>query len=317
MQTTPRRANTMTNPLNTAYLEVGSRHNESTMLQDKHGNQIKCEYIAYLRVSTDEQEIDNQRMQIENLIRSKGLNPECVRKGGDVLWVQDDGLSATKFPELIKRENGKMVWNWIRKGEVKMVFAYAVDRMFRRQGAGHYFADECKKHGTQVITAQTVDGIESDVGYMMWSFCLLQSEMEILTLKKRTTAGMDTRRKQGRPTTSATWGWDIQTAHDDNGEVLRDLDDKAVMRVVPNWQETSIIEWINDRVSDGWSFNKCATKLNGISLRGKTGGKWRSSSISKMLKSKQHEELINFERPSRMASWPFTSLRNKQVIEFD
>ena len=307
----------MTNPLNTAYLEIGSRQNENAMLHDKHGNQIKCEYIAYLRVSTDEQDIENQKAKVESLIRNKGLNPECVRKGGDVLWVMDEGVSATKFPEFIDRENGKSVWNWIRKGEVKMVFSFSVDRMFRRQGQGHYFADECRKYETQIITGETPNGIEDEVGYMSWSFVLMRSEMEILTLKKRTKAGMDSRRKQHKPTTSATWGWDIQTAIDEDGNIQLDRDEKPIKRVVPNWQEVSIIDWINDRVSEGWSFNKCASKLNSIDLRGKTGGKWRSSSISKMLKAKQHEELINFERPSRMASWPFTSLRKKQVIEFD
>ena len=62
---------------------------------------------GYLRVSTDKQDCDNQKIGVEALAKKLGLPIES--------WIVDDGVSGTKEPE--KRKLGKLLRK-IRTGDV-------------------------------------------------------------------------------------------------------------------------------------------------------------------------------------------------------
>ena len=68
---------------------------------------------GYLRVSTDGQDCDNQKIGVEDLARTRGLSIEN--------WIIDDGVSGTKEPktrlERQGKENQEIVKTRDRKGE--------------------------------------------------------------------------------------------------------------------------------------------------------------------------------------------------------
>lgn len=54
---------------------------------------------GYLRVSTDKQDCENQKIGVEELARTRGFSIKN--------WIVDDGVSGTKEPE--KRQLGKLL----------------------------------------------------------------------------------------------------------------------------------------------------------------------------------------------------------------
>ena len=75
---------------------------------------------GYLRVSTDKQDCDNQKIGVEDLARTRGLPIES--------WIIDDGVSGTKEPE--KRKLGKLLKR-IKSGDV--IICSELSRLGRRR----------------------------------------------------------------------------------------------------------------------------------------------------------------------------------------
>ena len=100
---------------------------------------------GYLRVSTDKQDCENQKIGVENMARSRGLEIEK--------WIVDDGVSGTKEPE--KRKLGKLLRK-IRTGDV--IICSELSRLGRKLFMVISILEHCMKVGAKVLTVK--DGYE-------------------------------------------------------------------------------------------------------------------------------------------------------------
>ena len=263
--------------------------------------------IAYIRVSTKQQDEAMQRAFIETQLKLAKIPL------ADVQFFEEK-VSASKKERLQSREEGKKLMALLESGVVKRIFVYKLDRLLRSQRAAHAFVATCQEFGTDVISMDTPSGLLTDEGFLLYSINFMMAEMEVRRLAKRTSDGMAQTRKSGGVTTHAVFGWDVMEVIDADGKPLIGANDKVVKKLVPNWQEYAVLMWIDEQLQKGVSFNKIAKMLNDIGLKGKKGGKWQAQSVKRAVNAKQHQEIVNFTPPKRMAKWPFADLRKKQQM---
>ena len=100
---------------------------------------------GYLRVSTDKQDCDNQKIGVEALAAKLGLPIES--------WIVDNGVSGTKEPE--KRQLGKLLKK-IKSGDV--IICSELSRLGRKLFMVISILEHCMKVGAKVLTVK--DGYE-------------------------------------------------------------------------------------------------------------------------------------------------------------
>jgi DNA invertase Pin-like site-specific DNA recombinase len=288
------------------WLNASHEHEPLDMVSTNHeGMPFKAKQeieAVYLRVSTDDQDTDLQRQYIMGQLSANNVNMDNV-----VWFEEEDGVSASKNPTLQTRPQGSKLHDEVSRGNVKRIWCYKLDRLFRSQWAAHHFIGICQEKQTDVFSSDSPQGVLSEVGFMMYSVNFMMAELEVKRLAKRTSDGMKAKRAKGGATTHSVWGWDVAEYLDENGNKYTE--------VTPNWQEQAVIVHIRKALSDGKSMSSIAKKFNNLGLKGKRGGKWTASSIKRCLSAKQHEEITRFEAPKRMMKWPFSALRTKQEKE--
>ena len=100
---------------------------------------------GYLRVSTDKQDCENQKIGVEELAKKQGVPIES--------WIIDDGVSGIKEPE--KRKLGKLLKR-IKSGDV--IICSELSRLGRRLFMVISILEHCMKIGAKVLTVK--DGYE-------------------------------------------------------------------------------------------------------------------------------------------------------------
>ena len=249
---------------------------------------------TYFRVSTDDQNISMQEAVVDTLIRNQGFDPN------NVLVFKDEGISATKMGNLGDRPQGSELIEAITNGEITHLFAYRVDRLFRDTESGASFVKWMRANhpDVSIMTTDCPMPITSADGEFFFGFQVLLARREAAVLATRTTSGMETTADQLKVVSHSIYGWNV----------CHNVDGEKTMR--PNWKEIAVMEWMKKSNEDGLSFAKIARQLNDWGIRTKTGREWSSSGASRTVTrpAKYHQQLHQFERPTRMPSPPFRTL---------
>lgn len=141
---------------------------------------------GYLRVSTDKQDCDNQRIGVENLARKKNMPIEQ--------WIVDDGVSGAKDPE--KRNLGKLLKR-IRTNDV--IICSELSRLGRKLFMIISILEHCMKNGVKVLTVkdgyELGDNVQSKV--LAFAFALV-AELERDMVSRRTKEALFRRKSAGK-----------------------------------------------------------------------------------------------------------------------
>lgn len=141
---------------------------------------------GYLRVSTDKQECDNQKIGVEALARKLGLPIES--------WIIDNGVSGTKEPQ--KRKLGKLLRK-IKTGDI--IICSELSRLGRKLFMVIAILEHCMKIGAKVLTAkegyELGDNVQSKV--LAFAFSLV-AELEREMISKRTKEALQRRKANGK-----------------------------------------------------------------------------------------------------------------------
>lgn len=141
---------------------------------------------GYLRVSTDKQDCDNQRIGVEALAAKLNLPIES--------WIIDNGVSGTKEPE--KRQLGKLLKK-IKAGDV--IICSELSRLGRKLFMVISILEHCMKVGAKVLTVkdgyELGDNVQSKV--LAFAFALV-AELERDMISKRTKEALSRVKAQGR-----------------------------------------------------------------------------------------------------------------------
>ena len=141
---------------------------------------------GYLRVSTDKQDCDNQKIGVEDLARTRGLPIEN--------WIIDDGVSGIKEPE--KRKLGKLLKR-IKSGDV--IVCSELSRLGRRLFMVISILEHCMKIGAKVLTVKDGYELGDNVQSKILAFAFgLVAELEREMISKRTKEALQRRKMNGQ-----------------------------------------------------------------------------------------------------------------------
>ena len=141
---------------------------------------------GYLRVSTDKQDCDNQKIGVKDLARTRGLPVES--------WIIDDGVSGIKEPE--KRKLGKLLKR-IKSGDV--IICSELSRLGRRLFMVISILEHCMKIGAKVLTVKDGYELGDNVQSKMLAFAFgLVAELEREMISKRTKEALQRRKMNGQ-----------------------------------------------------------------------------------------------------------------------
>ncbi len=185
---------------------------------------MKC--ATYLRVSTDQQSIDPQRLELDSYIASRGW--EKVAEHSDV-------MSGAK----ITRSGLERLMAALRAGEYEAVLVVKIDRLARSIGHFAVLVDEFVKLGVALIVpGQGIDTSKSNpAGKLQMHVLAAVAEFERSIISERTKAGLACARAKGH------------------------FLGKPSKKLVKNWKEV-IAAW---RRRENPSYGQLAKLLGGVS----------------------------------------------------
>jgi site-specific DNA recombinase len=206
--------------------------------------------VGLLRVSTDHQEMDRQQTDLERVKRAHGLDlirtiPLKDVSGRTVL----DNIEVQRMLADLKRP------------DITGVAVSALDRLFRPERFGDFaILDFFRESGKLIFSAK--EGVldpATDAGFVMSMMSGVQAGVEWRTLKSRTMAGKEERRKRGEhPHGLHTLprGLTFERTRNADGKVIRS-------RWAYTEPDSSRIRTAFDLLIQGESYRSIAAKIGG------------------------------------------------------
>jgi DNA invertase Pin-like site-specific DNA recombinase len=140
---------------------------------------------GYIRVSTDKQDTENQKIGVTD--KAKSLDMEIAA------WITDDGISGAKEPE--ERALGKLLKK-IKEGDV--IITSELSRLGRKLFMVMRILEHCMKVGAKVYTVKDGYELGDNIQSKVLAFAFgLAAEIERDMISKRTKEGLARRRLDG------------------------------------------------------------------------------------------------------------------------
>lgn len=172
---------------------------------------------GYLRVSSDEQDVNSQKQGVEQLAKEKGWNIEQ--------YITDEGVSGGKDPD--KRNLGPLLKK-LKKGDI--VIASEISRLGRDLYMVMDILHYCMKQEVVIYTVKDRFKLGDDIQSKVLAFAFgLAAEIERQMIRQRTREGLRLRMKMG-----VLLGRPIGRANSDEAQKFGDWKDKLKQMV--DWQ---------------------------------------------------------------------------------
>ena len=142
----------------------------------------------YIRVSTDGQTVDNQRLELEQA---------AERAGWEIVGVYDDnGVSGAKSRE--HREAFDRLCKDATRRKFDVVMSWSVDRLGRSLQDLIGFLSELHAVGVDLYLHQQGIDTTAPTGKMMFQMCGVFAEFERSMIQERVKAGLNRAKAQGK-----------------------------------------------------------------------------------------------------------------------
>jgi site-specific DNA recombinase len=167
----------------------------------------------------------------------------------------------------------------VRRGEVAIVIAYAIDRLSRDAAHLHILIDEAERHGVAIAFAtESLDS--SPIGKVMLSLRGFAAEVEREKIIERTRRGLRARAAAGKLRASRPlfgYRWPIEVI-DGEATTIRD-------RYEVDPATAPMVVRISRDYVGGVSLLALTTRLNDAAIPSPTGRGWNRKTVWKMLKN--------------------------------
>src|SRR5664280_2728976 len=193
--------------------------------------------IAYLRRSsadaTDPGDIsrEGQEAAVRELARRDGYN-------GELRILADWDRSADEAKEG-RRTGFLAMLAAINRGECSVVYAYALDRLYRSHRTFYRLTDAAKDHDVRIVTLRegVLGGDGSPMAVAFAAITSIFAELELNTTKARAAGAMAERRKRGDYIGRAGYGFRL--ARNDDGAIVQEPDpDRPLEPILEAVRET-------------------------------------------------------------------------------
>jgi len=261
---------------------------EQIHFRKEHGKEKSGKFAAYLRVSTDKQDVANQEHRIKEYLN-----------GGehDVKWFKDEGVSSGM--DWDKREALQLCLDYCRKEQATMI-VYSISRMARRTWETLKFLEQEIKPGK--IKLVVVDNPNLD--HKTVGLLAAVAEMERDTIRERTQASLDRIKAE-----IAEKGFHITKAgvtitklgSDDMSDAQQKGADRGKEKADERAKELG--PFIANLKKNGSSYREIALKMNKLGIPTPNGGIWYGSSAR------------NYHLRAIVAAGPVSKERLRQLDE--
>ena len=140
----------------------------------------------YLRVSTDEQTTDSQRLE---------LRAEAARRGWEIVAEIEDTASGAKF----SRTGLDQLMKMVRRHSIKAVVCYKLDRLGRSLAHLVQLVAEFDAHGVALVcTSQGIDTSNTNpAGRLVAHVLMCVAEFQLSLIREATRSGLKAARARG------------------------------------------------------------------------------------------------------------------------
>ena len=179
--------------------------------------------VLYLRVSKNEQTIDNQRLELERVAAARGWKIVSVFK--------DEGISGA-FGRGVRSQYDAMLKKGVQ-AQHDVVMAWDVSRLSRSLSDLVQTLEELHACGIDLYLHQQAIDTTTPAGKAMFQMCGVFAEFERGMLSARVKAGLNRAREQGRILGRPVKVADIKKIRQDreNGETIRSISRKHNMSI--------------------------------------------------------------------------------------
>lgn len=139
---------------------------------------------CYVRVSTDEQSIENQRRELAEFVETRGWEAE---------WFEDEGLSGSRSD----RPGYQALIEAARKGKVDVVVVWKLDRLGRSLSQLVQDAERLQEWGVDLVTYEQQIDTSSTWGPLQLAVFSALAEVEASIISSRTKAAYERKKEQG------------------------------------------------------------------------------------------------------------------------
>lgn len=160
-------------------IDVGSVMQEMSAQRDANQFKFTGKIRAYIRVSTKEQTVEQQRICILKSLPADMQNAEIV-------WYEDEGESAYRT-SLSKRKAGSRLLNDLQPGDI--IVAWRTDRVFRSLLDMAKMVDRIHKTGAYLFIVEGGMRTDTSLGKTMVSLISLMAELESQEISRSTKLG--------------------------------------------------------------------------------------------------------------------------------
>jgi DNA invertase Pin-like site-specific DNA recombinase len=165
-----------------------------------YGSAMQKRAALYLRVSTNEQTTENQRLELERVAAHSGWNISAV--------YEDHGISGAKGRDQ-RPEFNRMLEDATRR-RFDIVAAWSVDRLGRSLHVLLGFLNEVNKLGVDLYLHQQALDTGTPAGRAMFGMCGVFAEFERALIKERVIAGQMRARADGKRIGRARHGQEME-----------------------------------------------------------------------------------------------------------
>jgi len=147
--------------------------------------------VAYIRVSTREQDENIQRQALEEFAKARNIQL--------LGWFGDKGVSGAKrFKE---REGAQALLGFIKNNPVDAVIVFAIDRLGRNMEDTVNTIKELEEQGVKVISIKEefLQTMDDNIRKLILSILSWVAEFERRRLRERQLAAWESGKQKGRP----------------------------------------------------------------------------------------------------------------------
>jgi DNA invertase Pin-like site-specific DNA recombinase len=220
---------------------------------------------SYNRVSTDDQKTGIQ-------VYRESIERFCKYGNHEIVGVYEDEDVSGGMP-FRERPQGKLIYESLMNGDVDGMVADNISRVFRSAADGFATIEEFRDAGVKFFICdqgQVPLDVDSEQGFMLFSFQLMYAQLERMKIKKRTSDAHKMRRKNGLATTHAQYGYN---------KISDTQYGNLVNRVVPCEKEQEVVKQIMELHISNISNYSIAKFLNNNGIPAKKGGIWTGKTI--------------------------------------
>lgn len=232
--------------------------------------------VAYLRRSSAD---DSNPGDVSREAQEAAVRELAHRDGynGDLRVFTDWDRSADEAKEA-RRTSFLAMLAAVERGEVSVVYAYALDRLYRSMRTFVRLTDAAKAHGVRIVTLRegVLGGDGSPMAQAFAQITAVFSELELNTAKARARSARDARRARGDVFGHPAFGFRHAKV---DGKLVRVPDpDRPLAPVLDAYREAGTVLG-------------AVRLLNARAVPGPKGGRWYTSALTRVLNENAPELL--------------------------